>query len=66
MRQLMLVWGVQPMLSEEFISIDVMTKAAMEAAHQKRIVMPGDKVVLVAGTPSAPPGESDFLRVVSF
>jgi pyruvate kinase len=66
MRQLMLVWGVQPMRSEEFISIDVMTKTAMEAAHQKRIVMPGDKVVLVAGTPSASPGESDFLRVVSF
>jgi pyruvate kinase len=65
MRQLMLVWGVQPLLLEEFTSIDAMTKAAMELAYKKGIVMPGDKVVIVAGAPSASPGQTDFLRVTS-
>jgi pyruvate kinase len=64
-RPLMLVWGVQPLLFEEFTSIAAMTKAAMELAYKKGIVMPGDKVVIVAGAPSTPPGETDFLRVAT-
>jgi hypothetical protein len=35
MRQLMLVWSVQPILSEEFTSGDVMIKAAMELVYEK-------------------------------
>jgi pyruvate kinase len=66
MRQLMLVWGVQPILSEEFTSIDIMIEAAMELAYKKEVIMPGDKVVIVAGAPSAPPGQTDFLRVTDF
>lgn len=65
-RQLMLVWGVQPILSEEFTSIDTMIKAAMELASKKGVIMPGDKVVIVDGAPSAPPGQTDFLRVTRF
>jgi pyruvate kinase len=64
-RQLMLVWGVQPLLSEEFTSIDTMIKAAMELTYKKGVIMPGDKVVIVAGAPSTPPGKTDFLRVAS-
>jgi pyruvate kinase len=62
----MLVWGVQPVLLQEFTSIDVLTQAAMDIAHKQGIVMHGDKVVVVAGTPSAPPTATDFLRVISF
>jgi pyruvate kinase len=65
-RQLMLVWGVQPILSEEFTSIDAMIKAAMELAYKKGVIIPGDKIVIVAGAPSALPGQTDFLRVTSF
>jgi pyruvate kinase len=61
----MLVWGVQPLLSEEFTTIDTMIETAMELTYKKRVIMPGDKVVIVAGAPSAPPGETDFLRVAS-
>jgi len=64
-RPLMLVWGVQPILSEEFTSIDAMTKAAMELAYKKGIVMRGDRVVIVAAAPSTPRGETDFLRVAA-
>ena len=61
----MLVWGVQSFLLEEFTSIDAMIKAAMDLAFKKGIVMPGNKVVIVAGAPYSSPGETDFLRVAT-
>jgi pyruvate kinase len=64
-RPLMLVWGVQPFLLDEFSSIDAMIKAAIDLAFKKRIVVPGNKVVIVAAAPSAPPGQTDFLRVAT-
>jgi pyruvate kinase len=64
-RQLMLVWGVRPFLSDESTSIDSMIKAAIELTHKKGIITPGDKVVIIAGAPSAPQGQTDFLRVTS-
>jgi pyruvate kinase len=64
-RPLMLVWGVQPILLEEFPSMDAMIKAAIDLTFKKGIVMPGDKVVIVAGAPYSPPGETDFLRVAT-
>jgi pyruvate kinase len=66
LRSLMLVWGVQPFLLQEFTSIDLLTKAAMDIAHKQGIVMSGDKVVIVGGTPSASPGETHFVRIASF
>jgi pyruvate kinase len=64
-RPLMLVWGVQPFLVEEFTSIDAMTKAAIAVAFKKKVVRPGNKVVIVAAAPSAPQGQTDFLRVAT-
>jgi pyruvate kinase len=64
-RPLMLVWGVQPILLEEFPSMDAMIKAAIDLTFKKGIVMPGDKIVIVAGAPYSPPGETDFLRVAT-
>ena len=64
-RPLMLVWGVQPFLLEEFTSIDAMIKAAIDLASKKRIVTPGSKVVIVAAAPYTPPGKTDFLRVAT-
>jgi pyruvate kinase len=64
-RPLMLVWGVQPFLLEEFTSIDAMIKAAIDLAFKKGIVTPGNKVVIVAAAPYTPPGETDFLRVAT-
>ncbi|MBI2358824.1 MAG: pyruvate kinase, partial [Deltaproteobacteria bacterium] len=64
-RHLMLTWGVQPALAEEFESIDAATKAAVELALKARAIHPGDKVVIVGGAPTAPPGQTDFLRVAT-
>ena len=64
-RRLMLVWGVQPFLLEEFTSIDAMIRAAMDLAFKKGIVMEGNKVVIVAGAPYSPPGQADFLRIAT-
>ncbi len=66
MRQLMLVWGVQPILSEEFGSIGTMARAAMELAHSKGFIAAGDRVVIVAGEVSDRQGETDFLRVTAY
>jgi len=62
-RQLMLVWGIEPILSEEFTSVDTMIKAAMELTYKKGIIVPGDKIVIVAQALSSPQGQADFLRV---
>jgi pyruvate kinase len=64
-RALMLIWGVQPFLLEEFTSIDAMIKPAIDLASKKGVVRPGNKVVIVAAVPSAPPGQTDFLRVAT-
>lgn len=64
-RPLTLVWGVQPFLSEGFASTPANIKAALDIALQQRVVAPGDKAVIVAGSPSASPGQTDFLRVVT-
>jgi pyruvate kinase len=65
-RPLMLVWGVQPFLLEEFTSIDAMIKAAIDLAFKKGIVTPGNKIVIVAAAPYTRTGKTDFLRVATF
>jgi pyruvate kinase len=60
----MLTWGVHPTQAEPYDTIDTMIEAALKAAHSSGLVAVGDKVVLVGGSPSAPPGNTDFLRVV--
>lgn len=64
-RPLMLVWGVQPYLVEGFTSTEANIRAALEVARKQGLVTPGDKAVVVAGSPSALPGQTDFLRVVT-
>jgi hypothetical protein len=54
-----------PLLLEEFTSIDAMIKAAIDLASKKGIVMSGNKGVIVAAAPYAPPGQTDFLRVAT-
>jgi pyruvate kinase len=63
-RRLMLTWGVHPVQAEPYDTIDTMIQAALKAAHSSGVVTAGGKVVLVGGSPAAPPGNTDFLRVV--
>lgn len=64
-RTLMLTWGIQPILSDEFNSTEGMLKAAVEAACDTGLVASGKKVVIVGGDPYARSGETDFLRVAN-
>ena len=63
-RRLMLTWGVHPRQTAPYETIDAMIEAALQTARSSGLVTVGDKVVLVGGSPSAPPGNTDFLRVV--
>jgi pyruvate kinase len=64
-RRLMLTWGVTPVFATDFDSIDAMIAAACDVAQGTELVAPGDRVVIVGGAPSAPPGYTDFLRVTT-
>lgn len=63
-RRLILTWGVRPVLIPEYETLDGMIETALNAACQTGLVAAGDKVVIVGGAPTAPPGHTDFLRVV--
>lgn len=62
-RKLNLSWGVTPVLSEEFTSVDVMFYHAM--FHAKRIfkLVKGDNVVLTGGQTSGKSGNTNTIRV---
>lgn len=62
-RRLLLVWGVRPVLCDEFKSIDGMVRMSLDAARNSGCVSPGARVVIAGGSPSAGPGHTDFLRV---
>ena len=48
-RRMALVWGVTPLLIQEFSTIDEMISVIVRAAHDKRLVKPGDRLVIIAG-----------------
>ncbi len=64
-RKLNLCWGVTPVLSEEFFSVEVMFYHAMH--HAKRVLKleRGDNVVLTGGQASGQSGNTNTIRVES-
>lgn len=62
-RQLALSWGVIPMMSEEFYSVDVLFHYAKRAAIDTGLVKKGDKIVLTGGTPNGKSGNSNLINV---
>ncbi len=62
-RKLALSWGVIPVLSEEFYSLDVLFHYAKRAARDIGIVKSGDKIVLTGGTPNGQSGNSNIINV---
>lgn len=62
-RSLTLVWGVRPILSNEFSTTDGMIRSALEIAQEIGGCEKGDRVIIVGGSPTAGPGHTDFLRV---
>lgn len=62
-RKLALSWGVIPVMSEEFYSVDVLFHYAKRAAMDTGLVSKGDKIVLTGGTPNGKSGNSNLINV---
>ena len=62
-RKLALSWGVTPMLSETFNSVDVMFYKAMECARKALNLHSGDNVVLTAGPINGKSGNTNTIKV---
>ena len=64
-RKLNLSWGVTPVLSEEYPSIEVVFYQALKAASKRLNLTKGDNVVLTGGRINGLPGGTNTIRVES-
>jgi len=62
-RQLALVWGVHPLLVEQFADTDAMISTAVGAALARHLVEEGDLVIITAGVPVGGAGLTNMLKV---
>ena len=62
-RQLNLSWGVTPVISEEYISQEVMFYQAMGLAKKTLSLNPGDNVVLTGGIMNGISGNTNTIKV---
>ncbi len=62
-RKLSLSWGVTPVLTEEFNSMDVMFHYAMASAKKYLNVKPGDNIVLTGGPINGKSGNTNTIKV---
>lgn len=62
-RKLNLSWGVMPVLSEEFNSVDVMFYHALKHAKEKLQLKSGDNVILTGGQIGSTNGNTDTIRL---
>ena len=64
-RKLNLSWGVTPVMSEEFESVDVMFYHAMQKARQIFGLTSGDNVILTGGQTNGHSGNTNTIRLES-
>jgi pyruvate kinase len=62
-RQLALVWGVEPLLVEQFADTDAMIGTVVEATRARGLVQDGDLVIITAGVPLGGSGLTNMLKV---
>jgi pyruvate kinase len=62
-RRLCLVWGVEPRLGVQPMSVDDMTDRAVSAAAGLGLAPPNGRVLILAGTPFGSPGAANLLRL---
>lgn len=62
-RQLSLVWGVIPVLSERLPTYVTMFEVARERIKEMKLAAPGERVVVTAGVPFDTPGTTNLLKV---
>jgi pyruvate kinase len=62
-RQLSLVWGVTPALTEHSTNYDTMLSAARQQILERQLAQPGERLVVTAGVPFDMPGTTNLLKV---
>jgi pyruvate kinase len=62
--RLALVWGVMPMLVEEFQTIDEMIGVIQKSAREAELVAPDDLMVIIGGVPFGVGSQTNFLKVL--
>ena len=62
-RKLALSWGVKPVLSEEYSSVDILFYFAKQCALNSGFAKKGDKVVITGGTPIGKGGNSSLINI---
>jgi pyruvate kinase len=62
-RQLTLVWGVEPLLVDQFADTDAMIVTVVEATRARGLVEDGDLVIITAGVPLGGAGLTNILKV---
>ena len=62
-RRLSLVWGVNPVLCHDVMSVDEMTEVALKTVGKLGFAEPGAAIVIAAGMPFGTPGTTNLLRI---
>jgi pyruvate kinase len=62
-RQLSLVWGVTPALTEHSNNYDTMLAVARQQILERGLAKPGERLVVTAGVPFDMPGTTNLLKV---
>ncbi|MCY3778834.1 MAG: pyruvate kinase [Chloroflexi bacterium] len=62
-RRMALVWGVTPLLVEEFTTIDEMISIIIRAAYDKGLVQRADRLVIIAGVPFGIDGRTNLIKI---
>lgn len=62
-RRLTLVWGLEPRLGRQPDSLEQVTDDAVEGATLYGLAEPGQRVLILAGTPFGAPGAANLLRL---
>ncbi|MBZ0303681.1 MAG: pyruvate kinase, partial [Anaerolineae bacterium] len=62
-RRMALVWGVIPMMTPQFHTIDEMITTVVRTANDSGLIERGDSLVIIAGVPFGIGGQTNFLKL---
>lgn len=61
--RMMLVWGVVPVMVDQFHTIDEMIQVVIQAAWENTRIETGDTLIIIAGVPFGGGGQTNFLKI---
>lgn len=64
-RQLSLSWGVVPVLSERYPSVEVLFYTALRMAKKELGLSAGDRVVITGGATNGTSGNTDLIKIAT-